>query len=101
MSQNNKEKHFHNWKNTKFAGMAWILAILVLVIAIVLNMIISAGFQLGHFPEQTVQSEFYHRKVSGSAGQRGKDSRLLRSDHGREPEKRHGFSDAVPCAGRI
>ena len=41
MSQNNKEKHFHNWKNTKFAGMAWILAILVLVIAIVLNMIIS------------------------------------------------------------
>ena len=60
-----------------------------------------AGFQLGHFPEQTVQSEFYHRKVSGSAGQRGKDSRLLRSDHGREPEKRHGFSDAVPCAGRI
>ena len=41
MSQNNKEKHFHNWKNTKFAGMAWILAILVLVIAVVLNMIVS------------------------------------------------------------
>ena len=38
MSQNQK---FRNWKNTKFAGMAWILAILVLVIAIVLNMIIS------------------------------------------------------------
>lgn len=41
MSQNAKEKHFRNWKNTKFAGMAWILAVLVLVIAIVLNMILS------------------------------------------------------------
>lgn len=41
MSQNAKEKHFRNWKNTKFAGMAWILAILVLVIAVVLNMILS------------------------------------------------------------
>ena len=26
---------------------------------------------------------------------------MITADHGREPEKRHGFSDAVPCAGRI
>ena len=38
MSQNQK---FRNWKNTKFAGMAWLLAILVLVIAIILNMIVA------------------------------------------------------------
>ncbi len=33
------EAKFRNWKNTKFASVAWILAILVLVIAVVLNMI--------------------------------------------------------------
>ena len=38
MSQNQK---FRNWKNTKFAGMAWLLAVLVLVIAIILNMIVA------------------------------------------------------------
>ena len=36
-----KEQKFRNWKNTKFASMAWILAILVLVIAIILNMIVA------------------------------------------------------------
>ena len=43
MSQNSnqQQRKFRNWKNTKFAGMAWILCILVLVIAILLNMIIS------------------------------------------------------------
>ncbi len=30
---------FRNWKNTKFASMAWLLAVLVLMIAIILNMI--------------------------------------------------------------
>ena len=41
MSQNKQTNRFHNWKNTKFAGMAVTLAILVLVIAVVLNMIVS------------------------------------------------------------
>lgn len=42
MSQKrNQEPKFRNWKNTKFAGMAWILCILILVIAIVLNMIVA------------------------------------------------------------
>ncbi len=44
-------KPFHNWKNTKFAGMAVTLSILVLVIAVVLNMIVfPSGLQLGHLP---------------------------------------------------
>lgn len=34
-----KETKFRNWKNTKFSSVAWILAILVLVIAVILNMI--------------------------------------------------------------
>lgn len=41
MSQNKQTNRFHNWKNTKFAGMAVTLSILVLVIAVVLNMIVS------------------------------------------------------------
>lgn len=36
-----KETKFRNWKNTKFSSMAWVLAILVLIIAVVLNMIVS------------------------------------------------------------
>jgi uncharacterized membrane-anchored protein YhcB (DUF1043 family) len=32
---------FRNWKNTKFSSMAWILAILVLIIAVILNMIVA------------------------------------------------------------
>ena len=39
MSQ--KEHRFRNWKNTKFSSVAWIMAILVLVIAVVINMIIA------------------------------------------------------------
>ncbi len=35
-----KEYKFRNWKNTKFASMAWILVILILVIAVIINMIV-------------------------------------------------------------
>ncbi len=38
---NQREQKFRNWKNTKFASMAWILCVLILVIAILLNMILS------------------------------------------------------------
>ena len=40
-----------NTKNKKFTSLAWILAALVLVVAIVINMIES---QLGPFPKQAV-----------------------------------------------
>lgn len=36
----NEHTKFRNWKNTKFASVAWLLAILILIIAIVFNMII-------------------------------------------------------------
>lgn len=36
-----KEHKFRNWKNTKFAGMAWILVILILIIAVIINMIVA------------------------------------------------------------
>lgn len=36
-----KEYKVRNWKNTKFAGMAWILVILILIIAIILNIIVA------------------------------------------------------------
>lgn len=36
-----EEKKFHNFKNKKFSSLAWIMAILVVVIAVILNMIIS------------------------------------------------------------
>lgn len=36
-----EEKKFHNFKNKKFSSMAWIMAILVIVIAVILNMIVA------------------------------------------------------------
>ena len=36
-----EEKKFHNFKNKKFSSIAWIMAILVIVIAVILNMIVS------------------------------------------------------------
>lgn len=36
-----KETRLRNWKNTKFASMAWILAILIVIIAVILNMIVA------------------------------------------------------------
>ncbi len=36
----NENKKYRNWKNTRFASMAWLLIILVIVIAIILNLII-------------------------------------------------------------
>ncbi len=41
--EKNQEKgtRYRNWKNTKFASMAWILIILILIIAVILNMIFS------------------------------------------------------------
>lgn len=42
MATNQEKGHrFRNWKNTKFSTMAWVLAILILIIAIVINMIFS------------------------------------------------------------
>ena len=36
-----EEKKFHNFKNKKFSSIAWIMAVLVIVIAVILNMIVS------------------------------------------------------------
>lgn len=36
-----KEQRFRNWKNTRFTSVAWVLAILIMVIAIMLNMIVA------------------------------------------------------------
>ena len=36
-----EEKKFHNSKNKKFSSIAWIMAVLVIVIAVILNMIVS------------------------------------------------------------
>lgn len=36
-----EEKKFHNFKNKKFSSLAWIMAILVIAVAVILNMIVS------------------------------------------------------------
>lgn len=41
MAKQQGEKHFFSWKNAKFASMAWLMVILVLVIAVILNMIVA------------------------------------------------------------
>ena len=36
-----EEKKFHNFKKKKFSSLAWIMAILVIAVAVILNMIVS------------------------------------------------------------
>ena len=101
MSQNKQTNRFHNWKNTKFAGMAVTLAILVLVIAVVLNMIVSRldfSWDISPNKQYSLSS---NGKISGSAGQRGKNCRLLHSDHQGKSGKRYEFPHPLSGTGSL
>ena len=99
MSQNKQTNRFHNWKNTKFAGMAVTLSILVLVIAVVLNMIVSRlDFSWDISPNKQYSLSSTTEKY---LDQRGKNGRLLHSDHQGKSGKRYEFPHPLSGTGSL
>ena len=89
MSQ--KEHRFRNWKNTKFSSVAWIMAILVLVIAVVINMIIARlDFSWDISPNKQYS-------LSSTTGSEGRNRRLLSAGETGRSGKGYGVSLSLSC----
>ena len=98
MSQNKQTNRFHNWKNTKFAGMAVTLAILVLVIAVVLNMIVSRlDFSWDISPNKQYSLSSTTEKYLDQLD----SCRLLHSDHQGQSGKRYEFPHPLSGTGSL